>query len=214
MGPTPSRRAFATPAQILRLLLVAVLPALLVYVLLVRLSIAAGLEPIHVIRDLAQPCDTPIGVGLMPNLGVLLWMAAAAIALFTAFSGLVEHPRWRGLLILGGSLSLLLTLDDFLLLHDRHIGPTFLYGLYAVLALAILLRQHDLLRQCGGAASFLAAAVLLGSSVLIDATQESWPFRYQHLQLVEEGAKFVGIACWLLFWWQASSFAAKLRSSH
>jgi hypothetical protein len=181
------------------------------YALLLRLSTAGGLKPIRVIRDLAQTCRTPIGVGLLPNLGVLLWTAATALPLFVAFSGLAASGRWRQLLLLGGALSALLTLDDFFLLHDRYIGPTFLYLLYAALALTILVRFRDLLGQAG-AGLFLAAAVFLGLSVGIDVVQDVLPLAYTQSQILEEGAKFVGIACWSAFWWRASATAAKLKT--
>lgn len=182
------------------------------YAFLLQLSIAAGLKPIQVIRDLAQTCRTPIGVGLLPNLGVLLWSAATVLPLFVVLVGLVRPSRWRQLLLTGGALSALLTLDDFFLLHDRYIGPTFLYLLYAVLAVTLLLRYRDLLGQAG-ALMFLAAAVFLGASVGIDELQEVLPNAYySRSQIVEEGAKFIGIACWCAFWWQASATAAKLKT--
>jgi hypothetical protein len=205
--PTPRR------SPLTRLLLLAVLPALLVYVLIVWLSGRAGIGAIAVIRDLAQTCETPIGVGLLPSLGVLMWMAAAAIALFAAVAGVVAQRRWRRPLLLGGILSLLLTLDDFFLLHDRYIGPTFLYLLYAVLAIGILVGFRDLLLASRAASVFLVAAGFLGTSVVLDSFQEVLPFRYGQIQLVEEGAKFLGIASWLLFWWQAAAHAAKLRNA-
>jgi len=197
-----------------RLLALSVVPALLAYLLVLWLSREAGISSIQVIRDLAETCKTPIGVGLIPALGVLLWMAAAAIALFTALSGLVVHPRWRGLLLLGGLLSLLLCLDDLLLLHERYIGPTFLYLFYAALAIFILVRYRDLLVDSGAGLSYLAAAFFLGSSILLEQAHKVLPFIYEPMQLLEEGAQFIGIACWLLFWWQVSAFAAKLRAVH
>jgi hypothetical protein len=196
-----------------RLLALVVVAAIVFYSLLLRISVNAGIEPIAVIRDLSQTCKTPIGVGLMPNLGVLMWMAAAAVPLFAVGSGLVGQPRWRRLLLLGGALSLLLTVDDFLLLHDRYIGPTFLYLLYAVLAIWILFGFRDLLVESGGVLIFFSAAVFLGTSVILDELQELLPAGYEQVQFFEEGAKFIGIACWLLFWWQASAFAARLRAS-
>jgi hypothetical protein len=197
-----------------RLLALAVVPAFLVFVLVLRLTGEAGMGPIQVIHDLAETCKTSIGVGLIPALGVLLWMAASAIALFTALSGLVSHPRWRRLLLVGGLLSLLLSLDDLSLLHDHYIGPNFFYPLYAVLAIFILVRYHDLLVDSGAGLSFLVACFFLGSSILVDKADKVLPLTYVPMQLLEEGLQFIGIACWLLFWWQASAFAAKLRAAH
>jgi hypothetical protein len=97
------------------------------------------------------------------------------------------------------------------LLHDRYIGSSLLYGLYAVFALLILFRFRQQVLALGGG-SFLLAVVLLGLSVLLDLLQELIPVPYTTLQLYEEGAKFLGIACWLSFWWQASAGAAKLKA--
>ena len=126
------------------------IPALLVYVASLSLSGLAGIKGQLVLRDLAQTCGTPAGVGLLSNLGYLLWLAAGAVALFTAYSG---QPGVRG-------------------------------------------KQREL---------FLLAVALLGASIGIDQFQRDFPFRYETVQLVEEGAKFLGIATWVLYWWQASA---------
>lgn len=195
-----------------RVVLRALLPALVVYVLALVLSGAAGIRTQLVIRDLAQTCDTALGVGFLSNLGYLLWIAAAAIALFTALSGVVPlRGRVQQLLLCGGGFSLLLCIDDMFLLHDRYIGSTFLYGLYAVFALLILFRFRRQVQALGGG-SFLLAVVLLGLSVVIDQLQDVIPVPYARLQLVEEGSKFLGIATWLAFWSQASAGAGKLKA--
>lgn len=192
-------------------LLLATLPALVVYVLSLVLSQAAGIKTQLVIRDLAQTCDTALGVGLLSSIGYLLWISAAAIALFTALSGVIEvRGRVQQLLLCGGLFSLLLCIDDMFLLHDRYVGATFLYVLYAVFALLILLRFRSQVLSLGGR-SFVLAVVFLGVSVLIDQFQNVIPVRYSTLQLYEEGAKFLGIATWLAFWWQASAAAGKLK---
>jgi len=196
---------------LLRVLLVAVLPALIVYVLALVLSAAAGIRTQLVIRDLAQSCDTALGVGFLSNVGYLLWISAAAIALFGALSGVVDvRGRVRQLLLCGGGFSLLLCLDDMFLLHDRYIGSGFLYSLYVIFALLILFRFRAQVQVLGGG-SFLLAVVLLGLSVIIDQLQEVIPVDYSTLQLFEEGAKFLGIAAWLAFWWQATAGAGKLK---
>ena len=196
---------------LLRVLLVAVLPALVVYVLALLLSAAAGIRTQLVIRDLAQSCDTALGVGFLSNVGYLLWISAAAIALFGALSGVVDvRGRVRQLLLCGGGFSLLLCLDDMFLLHDRYIGSGFLYSLYAIFALLILFRFRAQVQALGGG-SFLLAVALLGLSVIIDQLQEVIPVDYSTLQLSEEGAKFLGIATWLAFWWQGTAGAGKLK---
>ena len=182
----------------------ALIPALLVYVASLSLSGLAGIKGQLVLRDLAQTCGTPAGVGLLSNLGYLLWLAAAAVALFTAYS---EQPGVRGkqyeLLACGGWFSFILCIDDMFLLHDRYIGQTFLYVVYMVFAALIATRYRRQLMASRGEL-FLLAVALLGASIGIDQFQRDLPFKYETVQLVEEGAKFLGIATWVLYWWQVS----------
>ena len=181
------------------------IPALLVYVASLSLSGLAGIKGQLVLRDLAQTCGTPAGVGLLSNLGYLLWLAAGAVALFTAYSG---QPGVRGkqreLLACGGWFSFILCIDDMFLLHDRYIGQTFLYVVYMVFAALIAMRYRRQLMASRGEL-FLLAVALLGASIGIDQFQRDLPFKYETVQLVEEGAKFLGIATWVLYWWQASA---------
>lgn len=201
-----------TNRSLLRALLLAALPALVIYVLALVLSAAAGINTELVIRDLAQTTNTALGVGFLSNLGYLQWISAAAIALFAALGGLPGlRGRERQLMLCGGAFSLLLCLDDMFLLHDRYIGSTFLYALYALFAVLILFRFRQQVLSLGGGA-FVLAVALLGLSVVIDAFQTVIPVPYERLQLVEEGAKFLGIACWLAFWAQAAAGAARLRA--
>lgn len=220
MGPGHGRKVIgnligscsqAVPLIVFELLLYAVLPALVVYLAALGLSGAAGIEPELVIRDLAQTVRYPLGVALISNLGYLLWMAAASIALFAAFS--FARGRMRGLLLSGGFFSLLLCLDDMFLLHDRYISANVLYLAYAVFAILILSRFRDLVLSSGGLA-FLVSVLLLGGSLLIDQLQSLYMSEYETVQLFEEGFKFIGIACWLLFWWQAAARAASPRINH
>jgi hypothetical protein len=97
------------------------------------------------------------------------------------------------------------------LLHDRYISANVLYLAYVVFALLILFRFSDLVIT-SGALAFLVAVVCLGGSILIDKLQMLVMGQYDTVQLVEEGLKFTGIACWLLFWWQTAAHAAKLNT--
>ena len=195
--------------NILRALNVAALPGIVLYVLAISLSAMAGIKGILVIRDLAQTCDSPLGVGLISNLGYLLWIAAAAIALFTAYATpTYNQHKLKDLLLCGGWFSFILCIDDMFLLHDRYIGQTFLYVVYAIFAFLIVFKFRDQLLKNGGEI-FILAATLLAFSVLTDKFQRDiadiMPIKYETIQLFEEGVKFLGITTWLYFWWSASS---------
>ena len=195
--------------NILRALSVAALPGLVIYVLAIKLSAIAGIKGILVIRDLAQTCDSPLGVGLISNLGYLLWIATAAIALFTAYATpTYSQHKLKDLLLCGGWFSFILCIDDMFLLHDRYIGQTFLYIVYAIFAFLIVFKFRDQLVKIGGEI-FILAVTLLAFSVLTDKFQfdigDIMPIKYETIQLFEEGVKFLGITTWLYFWWSASS---------
>ena len=188
---------------------IAVLPGLLVYVLAISLSAMAGIKGILVIRDLAQTCKSPLGVGLISNLGYLFWMATAAITLFTAYATpTYSQHKLKDLLLCGGWFSFMLCMDDMFLLHDRYIGQTLLYVVYAIFAFLIAFKFRDQLLENGGEI-FILAANLLALSVLTDKFQHEIsdiiPIKYKIIQLFEEGAKFLGITSCLYFWWSASS---------
>ena len=204
--------------NILRALSIAVLPALLVYGLAISLSAMAGIKGILVIRDLAQTCDSPLGVGLISNLGYLLWIATAGIALFTAYATpTYKQHKLKDLLLCGGWFSFILCIDDMFLLHDRYIGQTFLYVVYAIFAFLIVFKFRDQLLKNGGEI-FILAAPLLAFSVLTDKFQRDiadiMPIKYETIQLFEEGVKFLGITTWLYFWWSASSKFIRKAIAH
>ena len=75
------------------------------------------------LRDLAQSCKAPLGEGFLSSVGYLLWMAAAAIALFAASTRQIQGSVLnRQFAFCGGGFSLWLCLDDMFLVHDRYLG--------------------------------------------------------------------------------------------
>tara|TARA_B100001964_G_scaffold242729_1_gene318404 strand:+ start:496 stop:1176 length:681 start_codon:yes stop_codon:yes gene_type:complete len=199
-------------------IIVAVIPSLIVYALAINLSAMAGIKGLLVIRDLAQTCESALGIGLISNLGYLFWIATAAIALFTAYSTPTHSQhKLKELLLCGGWFSFILCIDDMFLLHDRYIGQEFLYVVYAIFAFLIVFRFRDQLLKNGGEI-FILAATLLAFSVLTDKFQldlvDILPVKYEALQIFEEGVKFLGISAWFYFWWSTSSKYIRKAVSH
>ena len=103
------------------------LPATVLYGVALLWSDAEGIRAKLVLRDLAQSCDAPLGQGFLSSVGYLLWMAAAAIALFAAVTRQIQGPAaYRQFAYCGGGFSLWLCLDDMFLVHDRYLGEAFL----------------------------------------------------------------------------------------
>ena len=194
------------------------LPAVVVYAIALSWSNAEGISAKLVLRDLAQSCDAPLGQGFLSSVGYLLWMAAAAIALFAAATRQIQGPvLYRQFAYCGGGFSLWLCLDDMFLVHDRYLGEAFLYVTYAFFTGLLLFKFRGPLQRFAGD-TFMLAVVLLGSSVLTDALQgvfqQIFPFPYetvyQTVQVFEEGFKFLGIAAWLAFWCHYVSATSRL----
>ena len=181
-----------------------IIAPLFIYLSLLGLSNSFGIKSILVIRDLAQTCGYPIWVGLISNLGILMWSVSASIALFSSLSGLIQKREESDFLFLGGIFSFLLCIDDFFLLHDKYIGPDFLYVTYSILGMYILIKFRKVILDIDFL-PFIVSVVFLALSVAFDKIiQGIFPENYINLQLFEEGFKFIGIVCWMNFWWTAS----------
>ena len=191
-----------------KLLYFSILPFSILYLSILYISNLYEIKLGLVIRDLAQTCGYPIGVGMISNIGILLWGASSAISLFVSFTKDVNEETSK-LLLLGGLFSALLCIDDFFLLHDRYIGPDFLNITYLSITLFLLVKFWKILIKIG-LITFIISILFLGLSVFFDGViQQLFIKNYEYTQFVEEGFKFLGIACWLNFWCRACSFALK-----
>ena len=195
-----------------KLFYISILPSAILYLAILYISNIYNIKLNLVVRDLAQTCGYPIGVGMISNIGILLWGAAASICLFTTFSEGINRESSR-LLLLGGIFSSLLCIDDFFLLHDRYIGPDFLNVTYLSISIFLLVRFQRILKNIG-LFNLIISILFLGLSIFFDGViQQVFNQSYQLTQLIEEGFKFIGITCWLNFWCKASSYALKVGKS-
>ena len=195
-----------------KLFYISILPSAILYLAILYISNIYNIKLNLVVRDLAQTCGYPIGVGMISNIGILLWGAAASICLFTTFSEGINRESSR-LLLLGGIFSSLLCIDDFFLLHDRYIGPDFLNLTYLSISIFLLVRFQRILKNIG-LFNLIISILFLGLSIFFDGViQQVFNQSYQLTQLIEEGFKFIGITCWLNFWCKASSYALKVGKS-
>ena len=191
-----------------KLFYVSILPSTILYLEILYISNFYNLKLSLVVRDLAQTCGYPIGVGMISNIGILLWGAASSICLFTTFLEGINRESSK-LLLLGGIFSSLLCIDDLFLLHDRYLGPDFLNLTYLAISIFLLIRFRRILKSIG-LFNLVISISFLGLSIFFDGViQQIFNQSYELTQLIEEGFKFIGIACWLNFWCKASSNALK-----
>lgn len=208
----PSLRALW---QMMGLSLIPVLvTALAAGALLVAVAIAGfffGVDVGKLLHDPAAVAGINPLIGVVSNLGVLLWAAAAFVCLFSA--ALMRHrgPHEAFVFALcAGLLSTYLMLDDFFMFHEnlveRYIGVNE-GGLYVCLAIAtvvFLVRfRAVILRSDFG--YLLLALGFLGTSVLIDTVVDYalpvFADRFPILEdIAEDGSKWFGIAFWACYY--------------
>tara|TARA_B100001989_G_C24538099_1_gene465713 strand:+ start:100 stop:708 length:609 start_codon:yes stop_codon:yes gene_type:complete len=196
----------------LNLLYISIVPSIVVYFLTIGFSYFYKINPILVVRDLAQTCGYPIGVGMISNIGILLWASSGAITLFVSISKLAEREIAK-LLLMGGIFSAILCVDDFFLLHDRYVGPDFLNITYLSMTILMLIKFWKVLLKIG-LLPIIISLLFLSSSVFFDSIlQQLLSENYGLIQLYEEFFKFLGIACWLNFWCNASVYSINLKKN-
>ena len=153
------------------------------------------------LRDTTAVLDAPVYIGLISNIGGLVWAAAATVC-FLGFAILRKRKevRLQSFMLLSGLLSSMLLLDDFFRLHEEvlpkyfGIGEKMVVAAYGIFTMYYLMRFRNVLLRTEYLLLFSAVA-LLGISVAIDQAPFAIAFRYA----IEDGAKFLGAITWLMF---------------
>ena len=202
------KQIFVTRKILASILWVAV-PALIIYALSVLVLTSSGFTLREVLRDPAQQLGFSSFLGFVSNIGGWLWVSSTAICCYSlATCRRGSTGGTTELVFLLGLLSMLLAVDDFFLLHERYVYQKGIFLFYAVCALTLLIRHHRKIIEVDGF-SFLLSGTLLAMSVMIDMKQRKIPLDYAHVQLIEEGCKFVGAAIWLYFCGQVALHRAR-----
>jgi hypothetical protein len=82
---------------------------------------ASGVKMTKLSQDPLAQLGQPFYLGMISNLGILLWMTSASVTLFSSFhlkSGFA-HPHGASFLRWAAVLSLMLMCDDLLMLHEQ-----------------------------------------------------------------------------------------------
>lgn len=169
-------------------------------------------------RDPIQVLEGKPYVGIISNIGILLWSASASILFFSAILGTTLNipKRLIGFLVYGGVLTSLMLVDDLFLFHDV-IFPEYLnisqslffisYGI--ILIIYLFLYKLELLST--DYIFLLAAFGLFAASVAVDEFVEhvvELPAEY----LIEDGFKLLGIISWFAFFTRTCYALVKMYS--
>ncbi len=186
-----------------RLLVAIYSPAFVLLTVLVGISFFYAIPIEAFTRDAAAIKKFHPFVGILSNLGILVWCAAASICFFTAFVLWQTHPRQPAqFLFASGLLTLALLLDDLFLFHELLAQQFFslsersIYLVYGLVTLTYLYLFRRLILQTAltilGLAFFFFAV-----SIVIDEILFHWlqPLR-AWVYLFEDGTKFLGLISW------------------
>ncbi|MBX3171218.1 MAG: hypothetical protein KF760_27665 [Candidatus Eremiobacteraeota bacterium] len=168
--------------------------------------------------DPSALAGVPPWTGLLSNAGVLLWFSSATVLLFVART----RPGARRVVLLPGLLSLVLGLDDGLMLHEEllpslagvhyTVMQPALYILYAAL-LGLSLRGLRSQLRGDSCVVLLAAIFCLGGSVAVDMLLDSHLLSERNSLVLDEGLamwledglKLLGIVAWWGYWTDLSA---------
>lgn len=157
-------------------------------------------------RDPAAISGSPFYVGLLSQIGIFLWSAAAAICLFSA-NGLSHtgNLKVKPFLIVSGLMTLVLGLDDAFLIHEEvmphffGVPPEAVFVSYALLILLFLVVFNSVILKTEYVL-LVMALICFGASVASDVFESPG-------YLFEDGAKLVGIVSWLAYFFRTGTAA-------
>lgn len=208
---------------LLPLLALVYLPAFGALFVLVLVNLQTGIPIAFLTRDAAAAVQAPFYAGIVSNLGALVWSAAAAVCLFSAFLVWTWSPKHTDrshtdgalFLLFSGLITTVLMLDDVCFLHEEVIPHVFDisqkrvfagYGLmmclYLVRFRTLILKTEFLLllSACGFFAISIVVDVLPAEDFYIESIAPG--FRARHL--FEDGAKLLGIVSWAVYYMRVS----------
>ena len=193
----------ALQALTTRQLAATLVPALCVLAVMLLVHSRAHVLFAHLTRDMAAIANVHPLTGLLSNLGIILWCVSAAVCLFAALLLRRGGSREEFLFLLfAGLLSAYLLLDDFFQFHevlaDRYLGldEKVVYAALGLGAAAHLVAFRKVILRTRFGLLVLAFA-FLATSVAIDEITEMLALRLGDWEyFFEDGAKWLGIACW------------------
>jgi hypothetical protein len=181
-------------------------PLMIVYIpclaLFTVLTLQNHIPLAYLTRDPAEIMGANSYIGLISNLGVLMWCSTAAIALFTALV-LYQAPYSRHIplyFLVSAGITLIFLFDDLLMLHERfgpnqlHIPQPLIMAIYACMLLSYLIVFRATILEMDSIFLWFCFG-FFGLSVISDALGDVIPHFKNHA--IEDGSKFFAIVSWL-----------------
>ncbi|GAB5535948.1 MAG: hypothetical protein Rubg2KO_21970 [Rubricoccaceae bacterium] len=191
--------------------LLAFLPALVLLVAAVLVSVTTEVSIAQLTRDTTSYAGLPPYTGGLSMLGFWLWCAAATVCLFSASVLWAQEgtKRVAQFLVASGALTTVLLIDDAFQVHENAgrvgLSAHVVFLFYAVAAGALFGVYRDIVRESEPVLLALAGGLFVlavGSDVLHDLELLNifGPDSMAIAVLLEDGLKFLGIVGWLNYY--------------
>lgn len=183
-------------------LIVTLGPSLLLLAIVLVARVRFGITTSAMTGDIADFAGVHPLTGFLSSLGSILWFVSAAVPAFTAAA--LPTPRLTpvfGFLVSSALLSAWMGFDDLFVFHDW-LAPNVL-GIpesIAVLALAVaglgylIVFRTTIVRL--GPGMLVLSLLFLGASIFLDQFVTHGPSYFPGAYFLEDGTKWLGIACW------------------
>ena len=187
-------------------LLITFVPAISILVALVVVRVFFHVSMSDMTSDVTTIANIHPLSGILSNLGILAWCAAASICAFAAMTLRTIQPRetfW--FLLFSALVSSYLLIDDCFQFHQlasRYLGfndKVFYMALGIAVSVYLFAFRRVIVRTNYG--FLIAATGFLTSSVIIDAFLIPYLRRYgDWMYFFEDGAKWLGIVSWCSYY--------------
>jgi hypothetical protein len=192
-----------------------------VYGFVIMFLVIAGLQTKVSVKlltmDVFRQAEIPSYVGLLSNLGSLVWCGAFAVSIFSyVLLQKTEKYKTLAFILYSSVISLLLLLDDFFMLHERFYKTYFhlpdekiVYVAYLVMIAVYLLNFRTIIAKTDYLLLILAL-VFFANSMSLDAIEQvlySFPqLAPDPYFLAEDGSKLLGIVSWCIYMGRTCSY--------
>ncbi|MCT7976820.1 hypothetical protein [Laspinema olomoucense] len=181
-----------------------------VLVLLVRQQNRVPIH--HLMGDPTKVADLPFYIGMVTQLGILLWCATAAICLFTSLYLKPLNPslKHQHFLFFGGVITVVLMLDDSFQFHEEvfpnyfGISEKIVYLAYVIMLALYLIKFYKIILNSrylvfvGLAFACFALSILLDMRAIIDLVDMGLIYDRDRA-LLENGFQLFGIVSWFTY---------------
>jgi hypothetical protein len=181
---------------------------LLVFLMLIAAWLQSEVRLSVLFRDVFVAASVDPYYGLFSNIGIFLWSATAAILLFsgTVLFSVNRSHKYSQFLLSFGSLTLLLVIDDFFMLHEK-VFPYYLkfsekitFLAYGIITIYLLLKFRDIIFSNHFRIFFIAITFLF-LSIAVDQIlpTDSFIFKKDDAYFFEDSLKVIGIISWCFY---------------